>query len=428
VSGVPEAVKGTVDLLPPQGERHLAVREALVAPARRAGYGYVETPALELTELFARGVGDTTDVVNKEMFSFADRGGRSVTLRPEGTVSVVRAALAASLDRGPLPVKLWYSGAMFRYEQPQAGRQRQFWQVGAEALGSEDPALDAELVGLADDGFRALGLAQTELLINSLGDPEDRVAYSATLRGWLGDRVGGLDAETDRRIERNPLRVLDDKRPEVRARTEGAPLLSASLSAAAQAHHDAVRQHLTDTGVTFTDDPRLVRGLDYYRRTTFEFVHPLLGAQSTIGAGGRYDGLAESIGGPRLPGVGWALGVERTLLALEAEGVAVPTPGVVAVFGVPLGAAAKSLLVRLVAELRRRDVGADMAYGDRGVKGAMKAADRSGARFALVLGDRDLEADAAQVKDLESGEQDTVPLPRLVDVLVERCTSMRSAQ
>ena len=420
----PELVKGMADLLPPQSGRHLAARAGLVAPLGRAGYSYVETPALELTDLFARGVGETTDVVSKEMFTFDDRGGRSVTLRPEGTAAVVRAALAGSLHRGALPVKLWYSGPMFRYEQPQAGRQRQFWQVGAEALGSEDPALDAETVALADQGFRALGLTRTELLLNSLGDPADRAAYSALLRDWLTERVGGLDAETDRRIARNPLRVLDDKRPEVRERTAAAPLLAGSLSAAAQAHHDAVRAHLTDLGVAFTDDPRLVRGLDYYRRTTFEFVHPLLGAQSTIGAGGRYDGLSESIGGPPLPGIGWATGVERTLLALVAEGVEDVAGTAVAVFGVPLGTAAKAHMLTLVATLRERGIAADMAWDDRGLKGAMKAADRSGATLAVVLGERDLAAGVAQVKDLASGEQDAVGLDGLADVLVRRCSPM----
>lgn len=412
----PEAVKGTVDLIPPEGERALAVRDRLTGPARLAGYGYVEVPVFELTELFARGVGETTDVVSKEMFSFTDRGGRSVTLRPEGTVGVVRAVLDARLERGPLPVKLWYSGAMFRYEQPQAGRQRQFWQVGAEALGSEDPALDAELVWLADRGFRDLGLRRVELLLNSLGDPEDRAAYGARLRDWLTERVGGLDAETDRRIARNPLRVLDDKRPEVRERTADAPLLTGSLSAQARAHHDEVRALLADLGVPFTDDPRLVRGLDYYRRTTFEFVHPLLGAQSTIGAGGRYDGLSEAIEGPPLPGIGWALGVERTMLALDAEGVVVAGPrdgDRLDAYVVPLGDGARRRAVRLVADLRTAGYSADLAYGGRGLKGAMKAAERR-ARLALILGERDLSSGVVQLKVLATGEQREVATEELV--------------
>jgi histidyl-tRNA synthetase len=414
------APKGLPDYVPPRSEALLAVRDGLAAPLRRAGYGYLELPVFEDTALFARGVGETTDVVSKEMFSFTDRGGRSVTLRPEGTVGALRAALEAGLERGMLPVKLWYAGPMFRAENVQAGRFRQFVQVGAEALGSDDPALDAELIALADAGYRALGLEQTELQLNTLGDPDDRVAYSARLRDFLAERVGGLDEETDRRIHLNPLRVLDDKRPEVRERTADAPLLADQLSDDARAHFDAVRQHLSDLGVPFRDQPRLVRGLDYYRRTTFEFVHPLLGAQSTVGAGGRYDGLAEAIDGPPLPGIGWALGVDRTLLALEAEGVAPATAPAVQVFFVPLGADAKARSAVLVDRLRRSGVGADLAYGDRGMKGAMKAADRSGAAWAVVVGDRDLEAGVAQLKDLRSGDQAAVPLDELVSTVRER--------
>ena len=409
--------KGVPDYVPPRSGQLLAVRDAMTTPLALAGYGYLELPVFEETALFTRGVGETTDIVSKEMFSFSDRGERSLTLRPEGTVGTVRAVLAAGLERGALPVKLWYAGPMFRAENVQAGRFRQFLQVGAEALGTDDPALDAELVALADQAYRDLGLTQLVLHLATLGDPQDRAGYSDRLRQWLTPRVGGLDAETDRRIERNPLRVLDDKRPEVRAATADAPLLADVLGPAAKAHHEAVRQHLSDLGVPFVDDPRLVRGLDYYRRTTFEFVHPLLGAQSTVGAGGRYDGLSQAIGGPPLPGVGWALGVDRTLLALEAEGVVASAAPSAGVFFVPLGAAAKARAVALVGGLRRRGTSADLAYGDRGMKGAMKAADRSGATYAVVLGDRDLESGVGQVKDLRDGTQVAVALDTLVDHL-----------
>lgn len=407
------APKGVPDYVPPRSEALLAVRDAMIAPLRLAGYGYLELPVFEDTALFSRGVGETTDVVSREMFTFTDRGERSLTLRPEGTVGAVRAVLEAGLERGALPVKLWYAGPMFRYEQPQSGRQRQFTQVGAEALGSADPALDAELIALADQAYRSLGLTRTELHLSTLGDPEDRTGYSDRLRDYLRPRVGGLDPETDRRIELNPLRVLDDKRPDVRAATADAPLLADVLSAAAKEHHEAVRTALTDLEVPFVDDLRLVRGLDYYRRTTFEFVHPLLGAQSTIGAGGRYDGLSQAIEGPPLPGVGWALGVDRTLLALEAEGVQIAPAPRTAVFLVPLGAAAKARAVAIVGTLRRAGIAADLAYGDRGLKGAMKAADRSGATFAVVLGDRDLAAGEVPVKDLRTGGQTAVALDAL---------------
>jgi len=409
------APKGTFDLLPPRSATFLAVREAIAAPLRLAGYGYAETPVFEDTALFERGVGESTDVVSKEMYTFLDKGGRSITLRPEGTASVLRAALEAGLQKGPLPVKLWYAGSFFRYERPQAGRYRHFSQVGAEALGLDDPALDAELIWLAAQGYQRLGLRGVRLLLNSLGDATCRPVYRERLQQFL--RGLDLDDDTRRRVEINPLRVLDDKRPQVRDQLAGAPLVADALCEPCREHYDEVRAMLADGGVSWEEAPRLVRGLDYYTRTTFEFVHDGLGAQAAVGGGGRYDGLSESIGGPPLPGVGWAVGVDRTVLALEAEGVELVPPGRVRVFAVPLGEAARRELVRLVARLREAGVAADLAYGQRGMKGAMKAADRSGAAHAIVAGDRDLAAGVAQVKDLRTGEQRSVSLDRLVEEL-----------
>jgi len=409
------APKGTFDLLPPRSATFLAVREAIAAPLRLAGYGYAETPVFEDTALFERGVGESTDVVSKEMYTFLDKGGRSITLRPEGTASVLRAALEAGLQKGPLPVKLWYAGSFFRYERPQAGRYRHFSQVGAEALGLDDPALDAELIWLAAQGYQRLGLRGVRLLLNSLGDATCRPVYRERLQQFL--RGLDLDDDTRRRVEINPLRVLDDKRPQVRDQLAGAPLVADALCEPCREHYDEVRAMLADGGVSWEEAPRLVRGLDYYTRTTFEFVHDGLGAQAAVGGGGRYDGLSESIGGPPLPGVGWAVGVDRTVLALEAEGVELVPPGRVRVFAVPLGEAARRELVRLVARLREAGVAADLAYGQRGMKGAMKAADRCGAAHAIVAGDRDLAAGVAQVKDLRTGEQRSVPLDRLVEEL-----------
>ena len=409
------APKGTFDLLPPRSATFLAVREAIAAPLRLAGYGYAETPVFEDTALFERGVGESTDVVSKEMYTFLDKGGRSITLRPEGTASVLRAALEAGLQMGPLPVKLWYAGSFFRYERPQAGRYRHFSQVGAEALGLDDPALDAELIWLAAQGYQRLGLRGVRLLLNSLGDATCRPVYRERLQHFL--RGLDLDDDTRRRVEINPLRVLDDKRPQVRDQLAGAPLVADALCEPCREHYDEVRAMLADGGVSWEEAPRLVRGLDYYTRTTFEFVHDGLGAQAAVGGGGRYDGLSESIGGPPLPGVGWAVGVDRTVLALEAEGVELVPPGRVRVFAVPLGEAARRELVRLVARLREAGVAADLAYGQRGMKGAMKAADRSGAAHAIVAGDRDLAAGVAQVKDLRTGEQRSVSLDRLVEEL-----------
>lgn len=406
------APKGTFDLLPPRSGVFTAVREALAAPVRRAGYGYLETPAFEDTALFARGVGASTDIVTKEMYSFTTRGGQSLTLRPEGTAGVLRAVLEHGLHRGALPVKVWYGGSYFRYERPQAGRYRHFSQIGAEALGTADPAVDAELIVLAADAFAALGLVGVRLLLNSLGCAECRPAYRERLQAYL--RGLDLDQDTRRRAELNPLRVLDDKRPEVARQLAGAPLVSDSLCEDCRAHHQAVLGLLSDVGVAWEDAPRLVRGLDYYTRTTFEFVHDGLGSQSAVGGGGRYDGLSEEIGGPPLPGVGWALGVDRTVLALDAEQIAVANEDRVEVFGVPLGAEAERILFGILTALRRIGVSADLAFGGRGVKGAMKAADRSGARYAVVLGERDLAQGALQLKDLTSGDQWPVPIDEAV--------------
>ncbi|WP_030616053.1 histidine--tRNA ligase [Streptomyces sclerotialus] len=409
-----KAPKGTYDLIPPQSATYLAVRDAISGPLKRSGYGYIETPGFENVELFARGVGESTDIVTKEMYAFETKGGDQLALRPEGTASVLRAALEANLHKaGNLPVKLWYSGSYYRYERPQKGRYRHFSQVGAEAIGAEDPALDAELIILANDAYRSLGLKNFRILLNSLGDKECRPAYRAALQDFL--RALDLDEDTRRRIEINPLRVLDDKRPDVQKQLVGAPLLRDHLCENCKAYHEQVRELLTAAGVAYEDDPKLVRGLDYYTRTTFEFVHDGLGSQSAVGGGGRYDGLSEMIGGPALPSVGWALGVDRTVLALEAEGVELEIPASTAVFAVPLGEEARRVLFGTVTELRRAGLATDFAYGGKGLKNAMKSANRSGARLAIVAGERDLAEGVVQLKDLESGEQAPVALDAVVE-------------
>lgn len=420
MTGTFRAPKGTYDILPPDGAAFEVVRDGLLAPAQRAGYSYVEAPVFEQVDLFVRGVGESTDVVTKEMFTFTDRGDRAFALRPEGTAGVVRAVLEHGLHQGQLPVKLRYAGPMFRAERPQAGRFRQFQQVGIEALGLDDPALDAEVVALGVTAFACVGLAGTKLLLTTLGDAACRPAYRARLAAFLDGL--DLDDETRGRARLNPLRVLDDKRPELQEALAAAPLPPEHLCPACRVHYDAVRQHLTDLGVGWTEAPRLVRGLDYYTRTTFEFVHDSLGAQSAVGGGGRYDGLSEALGGPPLPSIGWALGVERTLLAREAEGVLPPSPARCAVFVVPLGLPAKREALRLAADLRADGIPTDLAFGARGLKGAMKAADRSGASYAVVLGDRDLADGVAQLKDLTSGEQTGVRLERLAATVKERLT------
>jgi histidyl-tRNA synthetase len=410
--------KGVPDYVPPESAQFVAVRDGLLTAARRAGYGDIELAIFEDTALFARGVGESTDVVSKEMYTFADRGDRSVTLRPEGTAGVVRAVIEHGLDRGALPVKLCYAGPFFRYERPQAGRYRQMQQVGVEAIGVDDPALDAEVIAVADAGFRSLGLDGFRLEITSLGDETCRPQYRELLQEFLFQV--DLDDETRRRAEINPLRVLDDKRPAVRAMTADAPVLLDHLSDAAKQHFDTVLSYLDALRVPYVINPRMVRGLDYYTKTTFEFVHDGLGAQSGIGGGGRYDGLMRQLGGQDLSGIGFGLGVDRTLLALRAEGKSVGEATRCDVFGVPLSEPAKLRLAVLAGQLRGRGVRVDLAYGDRGLKGAMRAADRSGARIALVAGDRDIEAGTVGVKDLATGEQVSVPMDSVVAEVISR--------
>jgi histidyl-tRNA synthetase len=411
------APKGIPEYFPPLSAGFRTVRDTLLRSAELAGYGYIELPVFEDTTLYTRGVGESTDVVSKEMYTFADRGGRSVTLRPEGTAGVVRSVIEHGLDRGQLPVKLSYAGPFFRYERPQAGRYRQLQQVGVEAIGSDDPALDAEVVAVADAGFRAVGLTGFRLEITSLGDANCRPAYRDRLQEFLGALP--LDEDTSARAQLNPLRVLDDKRAEVQALLADAPLMVDNLCADCREHYDRVRGYLTDLGVKFVENGRMVRGLDYYTRTTFEFVHDGLGAQSGIGGGGRYDGLMAELGGQSLGAIGFGLGVDRVLLASQAEGITVGDPTRCDVFCVPLGDTAKDRLVSLAGTLRAAGVRVDLAYGGRGLKGAMKAADRSGARYVVVLGERDLAEGVAQLKELSSGDQRPVPLADLVTAVHE---------
>ena len=400
------APKGVPEYLPPDSADFLAVREALAGPARRAGYGYIELPVFEELGLFERGVGESTDVVSKEMYTFADRGGRQLALRPEGTAGVMRSVIEHHLDRGGLPVKLWYAGPFFRAERPQLGRYRQLQQVGLEAIGSADPAVDAEVIAVADEGFRSLGLRDFRLDLTSLGCRTCRPAYRELLQAFLAGV--DLDEATRERARINPLRVLDDKREAVQAQLADAPLMADHLCEQCQAHYDQTREFLRALGVQWTEAPRLVRGLDYYTRTTFEFTHARLGAQSGIGGGGRYDGLMEVLGGPELSGIGFGIGTDRTLLACRAEGLEPGDRSSCDVFIVPMGGPARLAAAVLAQELRGSGVRADMAFDGRGLKGAMKAADRSGARWAIIIGDRELAEQAVVVKDLAVGEQSTV--------------------
>jgi histidyl-tRNA synthetase len=404
-----EAPRGTFDYLPPEAEIRSAVEGVMLEQARLAGYQRIETPIFEDTALFARGVGESTDVVQKEMYTFVDKGGRSLTLRPELTAGVVRALIEHGRLSGGL-VKVAASGQNFRHERPQAGRQRQFHQVDIEAIGSADPAVDADVILVGHEIFRLLGI-QVTLQLTSLGDAECRPAYRDRLlefvRG-LGDR---LPDEVRARAEQNPLRLLDMKDPRVQELTADAPLMRDFLCAPCRAHDDTVRGLLAEAGVDWVEAPRLVRGLDYYMRTTFEWELPALGtAQNAPGGGGRYDGLSELLGGPPAPGVGWAIGLDRTVLALQRAGRLPEPPAQLQALVLPLVPAARATAMTLVRDLRRAGLSADLPYAERTLRGHMKAAARTGARAVVLLGDDELAAGQASVRDMAARDQDRVPL------------------
>jgi histidyl-tRNA synthetase len=409
------APKGVSEYTPPRSSSFEFVRESLIAPARNAGYQLIELPVFEDTDLFKRGVGESTDVVSKEMYTFEDRGGRSITLRPEGTAGVMRSVIEHGLDRGQLPVKVWYSGQFFRAERPQAGRYRQFYQVGIEAIGLDDPAIDAEVIAIADAGFKALGLTQYRLEITSLGDAQSRAAHRIDLLKFIATL--DLDEATSQRAAINPLRLFDDKREEMKKAMADAPLLINYLSDSSRAHFDQVIGYLDALKVSYTLNPRMVRGLDYYTGTTFEFVHELLGAQSGIGGGGRYDGLMEQLGGQSLSGIGFGLGVDRALLAAEAEGVIGDDAFVSDLFIIPLGENAKTHALTIAASLRAKGKKVEIAFGDRALKGAMKGADKSGATHVVVLGDAEISSGTALLKEMKSGIETSVKIGSLFEAL-----------
>jgi len=409
------APKGVSEYAPPRSSAFEFVRDSLITPARSAGYQLIELPVFEDTELFKRGVGESTDVVSKEMYTFEDRGGRSITLRPEGTAGVMRAVIEHGLDRGQLPVKVWYSGQFFRAERPQAGRYRQFYQVGIEAIGLDDPAIDAEVIAIADAGFKSLGLKQYRLEITSLGDAQSRAAHRVDLVKYISTL--DLDEVTATRAEINPLRLFDDKREEMRKAMAGAPLLMDYLSDSSRQHFETVIKYLDALNISYQLNPRMVRGLDYYTGTTFEFVHELLGAQSGIGGGGRYDGLMEQLGGQSLSGIGFGLGVDRALLAAEAEGVIGEDAFVSDLFIIPLGEGAKLQALTIAQELRNRGKRVEIAFGDRALKGAMKCADKSGATYVIVLGESEISSGTVELKEMKTGSSTSVKIDSLFKAL-----------
>ena len=405
-----QAPKGTFDVLPGDEAARAAVAAATAKRLGSAGYARIETPVFEDTGLFERGVGESTDIVRKEMFTFDDQGGRSITLRPEGTAPICRAYIEHGMHRLPQPVKLWYRGPFFRYERPQEGRFREFNQVGAEAIGSSSAMVDAELIILLDGILADLGIGDARLLLSSLGSPDVRAGYRDELRGYLKDHESDLSDEVRERIDSNPMRAFDSDHPGTKAVMENAPRMLDRLAGEDAEHFAEVRELLDAAGVEYTLDGSLVRGLDYYNRTVFEFACDRLGAQSGLGGGGRYDGLVELLGGPATPAVGWAAGIERILLAMETP----PEPEGIDVFVVAASDRAKAF--GLVAELRDAGLAADLDLAERSFKGQMKQADRSGARHAVIL-----EPDGtAKLRDMTSGEQREVDPAALASELTAR--------
>ena len=397
-----QAPKGVSEYFPPNSDQFEFVRDKLINSAKLAGYSLIELPVFEDTEVFTRGVGESTDVVSKEMYTFEDRGGRSITLRPEGTAGVMRAVIEHNLDRGQLPVKLFYTGPFFRAERPQAGRYRQFYQVGIEAIGFNDPEIDVEVIAVADSAFKALGLKEYKLNITSLGDSSSRAAHRTELVKYISTLK--LDDEIIARAKLNPLRLFDDKRDEIKQMMAGAPLLLDFLNSESKSHFEEVKRLLTEIGIEYTINPRMVRGLDYYTGTTFEFDHALLGAQSGIGGGGRYDGLMNSLGGSDVSGIGFGLGVDRILMAALAENSLPAELNQIKLFIVPITEQGKNEGFKLLSQLRAAGITCDMAYGDRGLKGGMKAADKSGALYSLVIGDDEISNGKCDLKLMSSGQ------------------------
>jgi histidyl-tRNA synthetase len=406
-----QAPRGTFDVLPDDAAR----REELEARAKRileaAGYRRIETPTYEATELFARGVGEATDIVQKEMYSFDDGGGRSMTLRPEGTAPVCRAYIEHGMHKQPQPVKLWYLSSFFRAEAPQRGRYRQFWQVGAELIGASGPEADAELIVLLAEILNAVGVRDRKLLLSSLGQPETRAAYRQELIDYLRAREQQLSAEVRSRIELNPMRAFDASDPATRALMENAPKLLDRLDPDDREHFEAVRRLLDDAGVEYELDPTLVRGLDYYTRTLFEFQSGALGAQSAVGGGGRYDRLIEQLDGPSTPGSGWAAGVERMLLAAAETPVVPPQTDLYVAFADP---AAKRTAFALARDARRAGLNAQVELADRSLKGQLRNADRLRTRYVAIVGPE------LMLKEMETGEQRETGLGNVIPTILRQ--------
>ncbi|MBS4199774.1 histidine--tRNA ligase [Bacillus sp. FJAT-49732] len=416
--------RGTQDILPGVVEKWQFIEEKAREICVKYQYNEIRTPIFENTELFLRGVGDTTDIVQKEMYSFDDRGGRNITLRPEGTASVVRSfAENKMFGNATQPVKLYYLGPMFRYERPQAGRYRQFVQFGVEALGSMDPAIDAEVISLAMELYKSLGLKKLRLVLNSLGDNESRIAHRKALINHFQPRIGEFCSDCQKRLEKNPLRILDCKKDRDHELMKSAPSILEYLNEDSKQYFEKVKQYLSAIGIDYIVDPTLVRGLDYYNHTAFEIMSEAegFGAITTLCGGGRYNGLVQEMGGPDTPGIGFALSMERLLSALEAEGINIEAEHTADCYIISLGEKAKDYSVTLLQKLRQAGFSSDRDYLDRKLKAQFKAAERLGAKFAIILGDDELETGKIAVKNLVSGEQIEISLENFINDFSKLC-------
>jgi histidyl-tRNA synthetase len=412
--------KGTQDLLPGVVEKWQFLEDKARDLCRRFNYKEIRTPVFEHTELFQRGVGETTDIVEKEMYTFPDKADRSMTLRPEGTAGVVRAYVENKLYGEPDISKLYYIGPMFRYEQPQAGRYRQFHQFGVEAIGSSDPSLDAEVIAMGYLFYKEIGLKHVRVEINSVGNPSCRAVYRDKLREFFAPVKEKLCKDCQSRYDRNPMRILDCKVDQKYG--EGAPSILDYLDEECSAHFAKVQRYLSEMGIEYSVNPRMVRGLDYYTHTAFEYKAAGIGAIDTISGGGRYNGLVGTIGGESLDraGVGFGLGLERVLLVLEAQGVEVPSIQPIDIYLIGLGESAEDVVARLLFELRAAGLTAEKDYLGRKVKAQMKAADRHEARLTAILGEDELNRGTITLKHMASGEQEEVALNELVQAVRER--------
>ena len=405
------AIKGTQDVLPAQSGRWQYIERRLTETARLYGFKEMRTPVFEFTELFNRSVGDTTDVVQKEMYTFDDNGGRSISLRPEGTAGAVRAFLEHGLHNEALPAKICYLTSCYRYEKPQAGRLREFHQFGVECFGAASPAADGEVIALAASAFDTLGVKNLRLELNSIGCPNCRPKYTQALRDYFTAHADELCDTCRGRLERNPMRILDCKSPVCAAIAEKAPYVTDFLCDDCRAHQQGVEAHLNARGIAFVNNPRIVRGLDYYTRTVFEFISSDLGAQATVCGGGRYDGLIEQMGGPSVPALGFGMGLERLLMVMEAQGCLFPEDKPCQVYLAPMGQAASLKATELCGLLRDEGFSAETDLAGRGLKAQMKYANKLGARYTVVLGDEELETKAARLKNMLTGEEREIALP-----------------